>query len=160
MKKIFLFLFFSNLVYSNCFAQSDTIAFYKKSELMIPMRDGIKLHTVVFSPVDAKEKVPVLLQRTPYGAGPGGVANDSAISLSMFGSNSGGMLREGYFLVIQDIRGKYLSEGTMEIHQPLIHATEKNAVDESTDTSDTVNWLVKNLKDNNGNILIFSVFFS
>ncbi|MGB3154305.1 MAG: hypothetical protein WBB06_06890, partial [Chitinophagaceae bacterium] len=65
MKKIFLFLFFSNLVYSNCFAQSDTIAFYKKSELMIPMRDGIKLHTVVFSPVDAKEKVPVLLQRTP-----------------------------------------------------------------------------------------------
>ncbi|MBK7562286.1 MAG: CocE/NonD family hydrolase [Chitinophagaceae bacterium] len=159
MKKIFLFLFFSNLVYGNSFAQSDTIAFYKKSELMIPMRDGIKLHTVVFSPVDAKEKVPVLLQRTPYGAGPGGVANDSAISLSMFGSNSGGMLREGYFLVIQDIRGKYLSEGTMEIHQPLIHATEKNAVDESTDTWDTVDWLVKNLKGNNGKVGIFGVSY-
>jgi putative CocE/NonD family hydrolase len=69
------------------------------------------------------------------------------------------MLSEGYFLAIQDIRGKYQSEGTMQIHQPLIHRTEKNAVDESTDTWDTVDWLTKNLKGNNGKAGIFGVSY-
>lgn len=91
---------------------------------MIRMRDGVKLYTVIFSPVGAKNPLPVLLQRTPYGADPG-FANDSALSLSLFGNNYGSMMREGYFLVFQDIRGKYKSEGKMEIHQPLIHATKK-----------------------------------
>ena len=139
-------------------AQADTIAFYKKSEVMIPMRDGIKLHTVVFSPVGGKTALPVLLQRTPYGANPG-FANDSALSLSLFGTNYGVMMKEGYFLVFQDIRGKYESEGKMEIHQPLIHTKEKNAVDESTDTWDTVDWLTKNLANNNGKVGIFGVSY-
>ena len=60
------------------------------------------------------------------------------------------LAREGYIFVYQDIRGKYKSEGTMEIHQPLIHAKQKNAVDESTDTWDTVDWLIKNIPNNNG----------
>ena len=139
-------------------AQADTIAFYKKSEVMIPMRDGIKLHTVIFSPVGGKTALPVLLQRTPYGANPG-FANDSALSLSLFGTNYGVMMKEGYFLVFQDIRGKYESEGKMEIHQPLIHTKEKNAVDESTDTWDTVDWLTKNLANNNGKVGIFGVSY-
>ena len=139
-------------------AQADTIAFYKKSEVMISMRDGIKLHTVIFSPVGGKTALPVLLQRTPYGANPG-FANDSALSLSLFGTNYGVMMKEGYFLVFQDIRGKYESEGKMEIHQPLIHTKEKNAVDESTDTWDTVDWLTKNLANNNGKVGIFGVSY-
>jgi putative CocE/NonD family hydrolase len=125
---------------------------------MIPMRDGIKLHTVIFSPVNAKAVLPVLLQRTPYGA-PGGMANDSAISVSFFGASNAMMLKEGYYLVVQDIRGKYKSEGTMQIHQPLIHATQKNAVDESTDTWDTIDWLVKNIPGCNGKVGIFGISY-
>lgn len=125
---------------------------------MIPMRDGIRLHTVIFSPVNPKQDYPILIQRTPYGANPGG-ANDSAFSVFAMGKNLSSMLSEGYFLVVQDIRGKYQSEGTMEIHQPIIHLKEKNAVDESTDTWDTVDWLVKNLKGNNGKAGIFGVSY-
>lgn len=158
MKKIFVVLVFISSIYTCSFAQPDTIAFYKKTEAMIRMRDGVKLYTVIFSPVGAKDPLPVLLQRTPYGADPG-FANDSALSLSLFGNNYGSMMREGYFLVFQDIRGKYKSEGKMEIHQPLIHATEKGAVDESTDTWDTVDWLVKNLSGNNGKVGIFGVSY-
>jgi putative CocE/NonD family hydrolase len=69
------------------------------------------------------------------------------------------MAREGYIFVFQDIRGKYKSEGTMEIHQPLIHAKQKNAVDESTDTWDAVDWLIKNVPNNNGKAGIFGVSY-
>ena len=158
MKKFSLLLFAVGYLSTVSIAQADTIAFYKKSEVMIPMRDGIKLHTVIFSPVGGKTALPVLLQRTPYGANPG-FANDSALSLSLFGTNYGVMMKEGYFLVFQDIRGKYESEGKMEIHQPLIHTKEKNAVDESTDTWDTVDWLTKNLANNNGKVGIFGVSY-
>lgn len=158
MKK---FLFLLPFIVVNClvYAQKDSIAFYKKKELMIPMRDGIKLHTVIFSPVGARSDLPVLIMRTPYGASPGRTPDDSALSVSIFGSNFSSMLAEGYFLVFQDIRGKYKSEGTMQIHQPLIHRQEKNAVDESTDTWDTVDWLIKNLKGNNGKAGIFGVSY-
>jgi putative CocE/NonD family hydrolase len=125
---------------------------------MIPMRDGIKLYTVILSPVNAKTLSPVLLQRTPYGASIH-LPNDSAISSSGFGSNFGSFLKGGYFIVLQDIRGKYKSEGNMQIHQPLIHAANKNAVDESTDTWDTIDWLIKNLKNNNGKAGIFGISY-
>lgn len=158
MKKI-LFCFFSAVISINGIAQIDSIAFYKKSEVMIPMRDGIRLSTVIYTPVNAKNKVPILLQRTPYGNNPSDMPNDSALSISFFGTNTGIMLQEGYFLVIQDIRGKYRSEGSMQIHQPLIHHTDKNAVDESTDTWDTIDWLVNNLAGNNGKAGIFGVSY-
>ena len=126
---------------------------------MIPMRDGIKLHTVILSPVGATKPVPVLLQRTPYGASGSDTHDDSIVSMNALGPYYGIMLKEGYFLVFQDIRGKYKSEGKMEIHQPLIHATQKGAVDESTDTWDTVDWLMKNLKGNNGKAGILGVSY-
>ena len=69
------------------------------------------------------------------------------------------MASEGYIFVIQDVRGKYKSEGTMQIHQPLVHATQKNAVDESTDTWDTVDWLIKNVGNNNGRAGIFGISY-
>src|SRR4029077_3642002 len=110
------------LVYLSTLAiGQDSIALYKKSQVMIPMRDGVRLNTVIFSPVDAKSPLPILLQRTPYGA-PSNTPNDSNIPTANFGSNLSIMLKEGYFLVMQDIRGKYKSEGSMQIHQPLIHA--------------------------------------
>ena len=158
MRKLF-FLLFIGLVCDSCFAQSDTFTFYKKKELMIPMRDGVKLHTVILSPAGPHQPLPILIQRTPYGASPGTLADDSALNISLFGSNFGILLKEGYFLVIQDIRGKYKSEGTMQIHQPIIHLKVKGAIDESTDTWDTVDWLTKNLEGNNGKAGIFGVSY-
>ncbi len=159
MKKIFIALFFTGLSLHVCIAQTDSIGFYKKTSAMIPMRDGTKLHTVIFSPVGATQALPVLLQRTPYGANGSGNPDDTLFNIQAFGTNFGSMLKEGYFLVFQDIRGKYKSEGKMEIHQPLIHSTQKGAIDESTDTWDTVDWLIKNLKGNNGKAGIFGISY-
>jgi uncharacterized protein len=159
MKQIFISLFFIGSLLNICTAQTDSIALYKKTSVMIPMRDGVKLHTVIFSPVSATNSLPMLLQRTPYGASGSDAPDDTTISVRAFGTNYGIMLKEGYFLVFQDIRGKYKSEGTMEIHQPLIHRDKKDAVDESTDTWDTVDWLVKNVKGNNGKVGIFGISY-
>ncbi len=158
MKNFFIFLFFQCLL-NVCSAQTDSIVFYKKTSAMIPMRDGIRLHTVILSPVGAKHDLPVLLQRTPYGATGSGSPDDTTINVQAFGTNYGIMLKEGYFIVFQDIRGKYKSEGKMEIHQPLIHATQTGAIDESSDTWDTVDWLMKNLKGNNGKAGILGVSY-
>jgi putative CocE/NonD family hydrolase len=152
MKKIFACLFLLVLQQS-IVAQTDNITSYKKSVVMIPMRDGTKLNTVIFSPVNASVKVPVLIQRTPYGAD----VSDSYNILNVpYFSN---MAKEGYIFVLQDIRGKYKSEGKMEIHQPLIHQTKKDAVDESTDTWDTVDWLIKNVANNNGKAGILGISY-
>lgn len=124
---------------------------------MIPMRDGIKLYTVIISPVDAKKPSPVLIQRTPYGAAVP-FPDDTVFDARLLGSRYN-MAREGYIFVMQDIRGKYKSEGTMQIHQPLIHAQQKNAVDESTDTWDAVEWLIKNVPNNNGKAGIYGISY-
>jgi uncharacterized protein len=158
MKKLFIALFFICFLTNSIFSQTN-IAAYKKTSVMIPMRDGIKLYTVIFSPVNEKEAVPVLIQRTPYSANNWSLLDDTTIEVANFGTNLEVMLKEGYYFVKQDIRGKYKSEGTMEIHQPLIHATNKNAVDESTDTWDTIDWLIKNLPNNNGKAGIFGVSY-
>ena len=140
------------------FAQVDTVTLYKKNSVMIPMRDGVKLYTVIISPVKANKSVPILITRTPYGASfPG--PDDTAVSITPGNFNNYLLAWGGYIFVYQDIRGKYKSEGTMEIHQPLIHATQKNAVDESTDTWDTVDWLTKNIANNNGKAGIFGVSY-
>jgi putative CocE/NonD family hydrolase len=126
--------------------------------MMIPMRDGIKLYTVIYSPVNARQDLPILIQRTPYSAS-SRFPPDSAFSVFLLGTNYSSMMSEGYFLVVQDIRGKYKSQGDMQIHQPLVHLKNKNAVDESTDTWDTIDWLVKNLKGNNGKAGIFGISY-
>lgn len=134
-------------------AQSDSTISYKLTTAMIPMRDGIKLFTSILAPVGIKTAVPILIQRTPYGA----TAPPNFDPLNV--SYMSGMAREGYIFVVQDIRGKYKSEGTMQIHQPIIHATQKNAVDESTDTWDTVDWLIKNVANNNGRAGLFGISY-
>ncbi len=124
---------------------------------MIPMRDGVKLYTVIFTPVNPGKLSPLLIQRTPYGAN-SPVPDDSTIQTSMLGSLYT-MAKGGYIFVVQDIRGKYKSEGTMKIHQPLIHREVKGAVDESTDTWDTVDWLVRHANGNNGKAGIFGISY-
>ena len=130
---------------------------YRKVTAMIPMRDGIKLFTTILEPVNAAGPVPILLQRTPYGAALN-TGQDSTFSLEGW-TQMRPMTREGYIFVLQDIRGKYQSEGSMQIHQPLIHQLDKNAVDESTDTWDAIDWLIKQVPGNNGKAGILGISY-
>ncbi|MGE5105901.1 MAG: CocE/NonD family hydrolase [Sphingobacteriales bacterium] len=126
---------------------------YTITRTMIPMRDGVKLFTVIIAPLNPLEKLPILIKRTPYGAD---VPDDYNPLIVPY---IGNMAAEGYIFVYQDIRGKYKSEGYMEIHTPLLHQTSKNAVDESTDTWDTIDWLIKNVPDNNGKAGIHGISY-
>jgi len=152
MKKILIFLF-SLCLCARIFAQVDNITSYRHTTAMIPMRDGVKLFTTIFTPVGASRPVPMLLTRTPYGAER--PADFNILEWTYIAN----MAKEGYIFVIQDIRGKYKSEGNMQIHQPLVHAVQKGAIDESTDTWDTVDWLIKNISDNNGKVGIFGISY-
>src|SRR5450432_2242569 len=156
MKKIAAFLFIY-CVCSIAIAQTDNITAYKKTSAMIPMRDGVKLFTIILTPVDAKKPVPVLIERTPYGADIP-IPDDTVFQATLLGANYI-LAKEGYIFVYQDIRGKYKSEGSMQIHQPLIHAGKKGAVDESTDTWDAIDWLIKNVPGNNGKAGIFGISY-
>jgi len=115
---------------------------YTRQEVMIPMRDGVKLYTVIFTPDNATEPVPVLMERTPYGSKGAQRPDRSAYVRDM--------AAEGYIFVTQDIRGRYNSEGQFVMNRPI--EDKPGVIDESTDTWDTVDWLVHNVKNNNGNV--------
>ncbi len=158
MKKLIrLLLLFVNIICTAAYAQTDSISHYKKTSAMIPMRDSVKLYTVIYTPVGATKPVPILIQRTPYGVY-NRMPDDTIVETKALWSVYN-MAKEGYIFVYQDIRGKYRSEGKMEIHQPLIHTTQKGAVDESTDTYDAVDWLVKNMPNNNGKAGIYGISY-
>ncbi|MEP6746808.1 MAG: CocE/NonD family hydrolase [Bacteroidota bacterium] len=157
MKKATCILFCLTLFFSFVSAQKDSSIMYRKVTAMIPMRDGIKLFTTILEPVNVPDAAPILIQRTPYGAD-WSFGKDSVFSLNGW-PQMGLLAKEGYIFVIQDIRGKYKSEGTMEIHQPLTHAMQKGTIDESTDTYDAVDWLIKNVPHNNGNAGIVGISY-
>lgn len=150
---VFIFLIPNVLIQ----AQSDDIKMYKKTTAMITMRDGKKLYTIIVSPFGSKILTPILIQRTPYGADKY-VPGDTIFNSDLLGGVHT-MAKEGYIFVYQDIRGKYKSEGNMQIHEPLIHATGKGKVDESTDTWDSVDWLIKNVDGNNGKAGIYGISY-
>jgi uncharacterized protein len=155
MKKALLSFIFVGFIVIAATAQNGLVTRYKKTSVMIPMRDGVKLYTVIVSPLDAKTPLPVLIQRTPYGASipiPDDTSFDARLMRNILAD-------DGYFFIYQDIRGKYKSEGTMQIHEPLLHAVKKGAIDESTDTWDTVDWLIKNVQGNNGKAGIYGISY-
>ena len=156
MRKFSSFLLLIFVFLQSLLAQSDSSLRYRKTSAMVPMRDGVKLYTVILTPVTARQPPPFLIQRTPYGASIP-FRDDSVLILPKGSFYS--MPEEGYIFVIQDIRGKYKSEGRMEIHQPLIHMTKAGAVDESTDTWDTIDWLLKNVPENNGRAGIVGISY-
>ena len=125
---------------------------YQRAEVMIPMRDGIKLHAVILKPSDIATPLPILMQRTPYGV--------DGTTRGSFSAQRPELARDGYIYVAEDIRGRYKSEGEFIMSRPLAgHGAgspsanqDHNAVDESTDTFDTVDWLVKNVPGNNGRV--------
>jgi putative CocE/NonD family hydrolase len=139
-------------------AQPDTVAAYVKKTYMIPMRDGVKLFTVVLLPVNFAHAVPILIERTPYGAD-FGLHEDSTWAVNRMPAYYRNMAREGYILVFQDIRGKFKSEGHFEMNRPLYHLTDPKSTDESTDAYDAVGWLVQHLPNNTGKAGIFGISY-
>jgi hypothetical protein len=136
-------------------AQFNVKEHYVKSEHRIPMRDGVKLYTVVYSPKDASQKYPILMMRTPYGAGPYG-AEGYRPSLGP----SAAFAQEGYIFVYQDVRGTFMSEGEFEDVRP--HIPNKKSpkdIDESSDTYDTIEWLIKNIPSNNGRAGVWGISY-
>jgi putative CocE/NonD family hydrolase len=134
---------------------------YVRREVMIPMRDGVKLHTVILVPKGAKN-APILLTRTPY--------NATELTSHSESSHLGSILQGydnvtdvivdgGYIRVVQDIRGKYGSEGDYVMTRPLHGPQNPTAVDHSTDTYDTIDWLVKNIPENNGKVGILGISY-
>ena len=117
---------------------------YQRTEVMIPMRDGVKLHAVILKPADIAAPLPFLIQRTPYGV-------DGTNRASFFASRPE-LARDGYIYVAEDIRGRYKSEGEFVMSRPLADHRDPKAIDESTDTYDTVAWLLKNVSGNNGRV--------
>lgn len=148
MKKYLLFIFLLSSLFGHVYAQTDSIRNYSKKTYMIPMRDGVKLFTVVFAPIESDKLCPFLIQRTPYGADfP--IPEGESIPVSKMGRLAP-MASEGYIFVFQDMRGKFKSEGSFEMNRPLYHLIDKTKTDESTDAYDAIDWLVKNIKNNNG----------
>ena len=122
-----------------------------KRDEMIPMRDGVRLHTLIFTPQTQSELLPILLSRTPYGIG---------------GSTSDGinrrykeLVKDGYIFVVQDIRGRYGSEGQFVMNRPPRDKKDSASIDESTDTYDTIDWLLKNVAKNNGRVGVLGVSY-
>src|SRR2546427_9022251 len=134
---------------------------YTRRDVMIPMRDGVKLHTVIIVPKSAKHE-PILLTRTPYNAteltshaasshlGPILNGYDNALEVIVEG---------GYIRVVQDVRGKYGSEGDYVMNRPLRGPLNPTKVDHATDTYDTINWLIKNVPESNGRVGILGISY-
>lgn len=157
MKRFYLLLC-TAVVCSFALAQSGDSLKFLKTSYMIPMRDGVLLNTIVLTPADQQGSFPFLITRTPYGIDGNFPAATQVISLSNKFSYYT-LAAEGYIFVFQDIRGRYKSQGNFEIHEPLIHQNQKGAVDESTDTWDTIDWLLHNVKNNNGKAGIVGVSY-
>jgi len=157
MKSCLLFTLFFVCSYIPGLAQLSTVESYSKKTYMIPMRDGVRLFTVVLAPTKNDNAIPFLIERTPYGADfP--LPEDSTVAASKMGYYSN-MAVEGYIFVFQDLRGKFKSEGVFEMTRPIYHLTDKTKTDESTDAWDTVDWLVKNIKNNNGKAGILGISY-
>jgi uncharacterized protein len=134
---------------------------FDRREVMIPMRDGVKLHTVILVPKGAR-RAPILLTRTPYDAD----ALTTHVRSAHLGPNLEGydnatdvIVEGGYIRVVQDIRGKYGSEGDYVMNRPLRGPLNPTAVDHATDTYDTIDWLVKNVPETNGRVGILGISY-
>src|SRR5262245_13847604 len=129
---------------------------FDMTKAMIPMRDGVKLNTSIFIPKNAAGPLPIMLERTPYG-----------VPESARGSGQGrfsALVADGYIFVFQDIRGRYKSEGQFVMQRSPVSLRQENndpatltLVDEVTDAYDTIEWLIKNVPNNNGRVGIIGI---
>ena len=127
---------------------------YARSEVMIPVRDGALLHTVILRPVDSEKSgaaLPFLMTRTPYG-----VDGTSDVGVKL-GKQE--LASSGYIFVFQDIRGRYKSGGQFVMNRPIVAHAAKTDVDETTDTRDTIDWLLKNVPNNSGKVGVLGISY-
>ncbi len=127
---------------------------YERTEVMVPVRDGVTLHTVILRPSGSDKSgpaLPFLMQRTPYG-----VAGSSATGVKLGKTE---LATSGYIFVMQDIRGRYTSGGQFVMNRPVVEHKAKTDVDETTDTRDTIDWLLKNVPNNNGRVGVLGVSY-
>ncbi len=117
---------------------------FTKRDAMIPMRDGIQLHTEIYTPKNAAGQLPFLITRTPYGL------SDDSEGYSRLLNLYRAMFPDGYIFVFQDIRGRYKSQGKFVMNRDPCEPARAGCIDEGTDTYDTIDWLLKNVPDNNG----------
>jgi hypothetical protein len=130
--------------------QPDPAERFTVSDAMIPMRDGVRLHTKIFVPKDQRQPLPFIMKRTPYGI---------ERSAGLFRGYFKALADEGYIFVFQDIRGKFGSEGTFVMQRPARKAGDTSALDEGTDTYDTIEWLLKNVTPNAGRVGMLGVSY-
>lgn len=155
--KLFL-IFFLTLSIGSYAQNADSLYMrqhYDLKEYRIPMRDGAELFTVVYSPKDVSKKAPILLKRTCYNA-------SSSTDFKNRARPSKYIMKDNYFLVYQDVRGRYMSDGEFDNMRPNIpgnNRRNKTDIDESSDTWDTIDWLIKNLKNNNGKVGMYGISY-
>src|SRR5574341_959686 len=127
---------------------------YTKREVYIPMRDGVKLFACIYEPKDKSRNYPIMFDRTPYSVAPYGPKEYK----TLLGPDEL-FAREGYIFVYEDVRGRYMSEGVYEDVRPYIPNKTGNQIDETTDTYDTVDWLIKNVPNNNGRVGVWGISY-
>jgi putative CocE/NonD family hydrolase len=123
---------------------------FEVSDVMVPMRDGKRLHTKIFTPRGQTGPLPIIFKRTPYGI-QGAAGNFNAYYKAL--------ADEGYIFVHQDIRGKFESEGEFVMQRPARQPGDTKSIDEGTDTYDTIDWLIKNVRNNNGRVGMLGVSY-
>ncbi len=129
---------------------------YTKQEQMIPMRDGSRLYTAIYAPKDNSTPHPILFNRTPYACAPYGPNKFSARLYSTYWIN---YARMGYIIAIQDVRGRYMSEGDFVDVRPFNPGKKGTEFDEASDTYDAIDWMVKNIPSNNGRVGVFGISY-
>jgi len=158
MKKLYILL--TLLIPAISFAQNaDSVWFvnnYTKREVSIPMRDGVKLFISAYLPKDNSEKHPILMERTPYSCAPYGKDKYRPFWVNHLVE----YCKKSYIMVIADVRGRWMSEGHFMDVRPFNFNKKTNKdIDEASDTYDTIDWMVKNLENNNGNVGVFGISY-
>lgn len=158
MKKLYaLLLLFSPFI--SLAQNADSVWFvnnYTKKEISIPMRDGVKLFISVYQPKDNAEKHPILMERTPYSCAPYGKDAYRPFWINHLIQ----YCKKGYIMVIADVRGRWMSEGVFADVRPFnFHKQSNKDIDEASDTYDTIDWMVKNLSNNNGKVGVFGISY-
>lgn len=148
---------FNQIIFSQTIDETWVKEHYTKKEYQIPMRDGVKLFTTVYAPKEASEKHPFLITRTPYSCFPYG---EGKYQPRLWQWHWREFLKEGYIMVFQDVRGRWMSEGEFVDVRPFnFNKKKKTDIDEATDSYDLVDWLVKNIPNNNGNAGAFGTSY-
>jgi len=156
MKKLFILLFVLPFFAAAQDIDSTWVVNnYTKKEVMIPMRDGVKLFTTIYAPKDVSEKHPIIITRTPYSCAPYGEDKFAAI----WNNPRKYFFKEKYIYIIQDVRGRWMSEGIFQDVRPFNPNKKGNEIDESSDAYDAIDWMVKNIPNNNGNVGVFGTSY-